>query len=262
MLQQQGQEAIQVTAPELVICPGGAPHHMSHGDMSEIVTFEDILNGIKPGPVLLRSGQSAETTSLLCGAFLLRAAPLNPLLASLPSVLKLDTGDSSGSPLLREAANLLRLEVGRGNRSSFSACRLLELVFAEVLLAFGRLKGSETAGWFKALDDHRIGPALAKIHQHPEGDISVPDLAACCSMSPSRFAARFRGAMGCSVMAYVTRWRMNLACELLRSSGRGLAEIAAQVGYTDVAAFSRSFKHLVGQSPAYWRNAVALKTAA
>jgi AraC-like DNA-binding protein len=72
-------------------------------------------------------------------------------------------------------------------------------------------------------------------------------------MSPSRFAARFRMAMGQSVMSYVSQWRMNLACRLLREEDMGLADLAARVGYDDTAAFSRAFKSHLGSSPAQWR---------
>ncbi len=53
---------------------------------------------------------------------------------------------------------------------------------------------------------------------------------------------------------YVAKWRMNVACRLLRETGGGLTEISSRVGYTDVASFSRAFKALVGQSPSSWRS--------
>jgi transcriptional regulator GlxA family with amidase domain len=46
---------------------------------------------------------------------------------------------------------------------------------------------------------------------------------------------------------------MQLAQDLLRDSTRGLAEIAARVGYESEAAFSRAFKREFGASPAAWR---------
>jgi len=54
-------------------------------------------------------------------------------------------------------------------------------------------------------------------------------------------------------MSYVARWRMTVACQRLRGTGIALSEVASEIGYQDVAAFSRAFKSLVGQSPAHWR---------
>jgi AraC-like DNA-binding protein len=73
------------------------------------------------------------------------------------------------------------------------------------------------------------------------------------AMSASRFAARFRENTGRSAMAYVASWRMNIACRRLREGDVGLAALAAEIGYQDVAAFSRAFKAHLGLSPAHWR---------
>ena len=53
--------------------------------------------------------------------------------------------------------------------------------------------------------------------------------------------------------AWVTRWRMIVARELLEDPERGIAEVAAAVGYASEAAFHRAFKRAVGQPPARWR---------
>ena len=78
-------------------------------------------------------------------------------------------------------------------------------------------------------------------------------MASHVGMSPSRFAARFREAVGQSAMSYVTDRRMRVACRALKGADAGVAEVAASVGYTDVAAFSRAFRARVGESPARWR---------
>jgi AraC-like DNA-binding protein len=159
------------------------------------------------------------------------------------------------SPLLMRAAEMLTLEVGDGNRNGFTAARLIEVFCAEAIASYRRGEGAERAGWFKALDDKKVGKALAHLHRDPGASWTVEMLANTISMSPSRFAARFRETTGQSVMSYVANWRMNVACRLLRETEGGLADIAQRVGYQDVAAFSRAFKSLVGESPSKWRRA-------
>ena len=56
-------------------------------------------------------------------------------------------------------------------------------------------------------------------------------------------------------MQYLTRWRLQLAADVLRTSRRPLAAIAAEVGYDSEAAFSRAFKRELGTAPAVWRRA-------
>jgi len=95
------------------------------------------------------------------------------------------------------------------------------------------------------------------VHSRPGADWSVEALAARVALSPSRFAARFREAMGEAVMVYVGRWRANVACHLLRETDLPLGEVAARVRYESVPAFSRAFKAQTGLPPAQWRRAEA-----
>ena len=47
-------------------------------------------------------------------------------------------------------------------------------------------------------------------------------------------------------MQYLTKWRMQIAAELLTGSNINVASIAAQIGYESEAAFSRAFKKMIG----------------
>lgn len=240
-----------ISAHEVVICTRGDEHVMSVGRVRKPTPFAAVHRGERPGAVSVDS--TLASTKLLCGVFLLNSAPLNPLLGSLPPVLKIRTAGVPESPMLMRAAEMLALEVVGGNRNGFTAARLIEVFCAEAIAAYRRGDGAERTGWFKALDDQKIGMALAHLHRDPSAAWTVELLAETISMSPSRFAARFRETTGQSVMSYVANWRMNVACRLLRETEDGLAEIAQHVGYQDVTSFSRAFKALVGQSPSKWR---------
>ena len=109
-------------------------------------------------------------------------------------------------------------------------------------------------GWFRGIKDPVVGRAIKAIHLSPGENWSVQRLADEVSMSPSRFAARFSETLGDSPMAYVARWRMNVACQKLTSSTVGVGQIASDVGYESVAAFNRAFKKHVGLPPAAWRS--------
>ena len=54
-------------------------------------------------------------------------------------------------------------------------------------------------------------------------------------------------------MAYLARWRLKLAAEILASSDANVGEIAADVGYASEAAFNRVFKREFGYPPAQFR---------
>lgn len=251
-LRMVGQETVTVDAGEVAICPTGAAHRMSLGRGVSAVAIEAVLGGKAPRQT---SGAGADATELVCGVFLVHAAPLNPMLGALPSVMKVATGDTLFSPMLAGVAWMLAHEVDREALGGFTAARVIELLCAESIRAFQRASGTEHAGWFRGLADPRISEALRRIHEAPGERWSVETLAEGVALSPSRFAARFRVVMGRSVMSYVAAWRANVACRLLRETKLGLGEIAGRVGYESLPAFSRAFKSQLGCAPATWRAA-------
>ena len=248
----EGATPERISTHEVAICTNGRAQLMSVGHVHRPTPFSAVYAGEGPSVAATAEGP---TTKLLCGVFLLKSAPLNPLLAALPPLLKIMTANVPDSPMLMRASEMLALEVGRSGRSSYTMARLIELFCAEAIAAYRRGEGAERPGWFKALDDQKVGRALAELHRDPGAAWTVELLAATVAMSPSRFAARFRETTGQSVMSYVAGWRMNVACRELRDSDDGLADVAQRIGYQDVAAFSRAFKAIVGESPSKWRGA-------
>jgi AraC-like DNA-binding protein len=247
-----GCDAVSIEAAEVAICPGGAAHTMSRGRGATATPIEAVLRG--DGPVA-PSGEGADATELVCGVFLARAAPLNPMLGALPSVVKVATGDASFSPMLAGVAWMLAHELDRGALGSFASARLLEMFCAEAIRAYQRTEGAQRTGWFRGLSDPRVSEAIHRVHEAPSTDWTVEALASTVALSPSRFAARFRELTGQSVMNYVARWRANVACRLLRDTDLNLTEIAGRVGYDSLPAFSRAFKAQLGEPPAAWRTA-------
>jgi transcriptional regulator GlxA family with amidase domain len=80
-----------------------------------------------------------------------------------------------------------------------------------------------------------------------------PELARACSLSQSAFAARFAARAGKPPASYLAHVRLDAATSLLRDTSLPVTVIAANVGYTSEAAFSRAFKHHYRTPPARWR---------
>ncbi len=222
-------------------------------ELFRLVPFEAILARQGPPSAAL---DDLLATRLVCGVFMARAASLNPMLAALPGVLKVSTKSAEAPGTLPQVAAALMAEAAAG-RSGFTVSRLLEVFCAEIIRAHQADAGNAEPGWFRGINDSRIGQALRQIHADPVRAWSVETLAASAALSPSRFAARFREFTGQSVMGYVARWRMNLACRMLRDTDLPVAELAGRVGYGSLPAFSRAFKTHLGAAPIQWRRATA-----
>ena len=101
-----------------------------------------------------------------------------------------------------------------------------------------------------------IRDAQLHLRENFAGPVSVPDLARLAGMSTSHFSALFRAATGGGVVEYVKSLRMARARELLSTTTRTVAEVAALVGYGDAFYFSRQFRTINGCSPSQYRTQV------
>jgi AraC family transcriptional activator of pobA len=100
----------------------------------------------------------------------------------------------------------------------------------------------------------RIGHVLDVSGQ--SSAVSVANVAQALGMRPDYLSAKFRKSTGTSVKAFIDQWRFERASRFLRYSRMSISEIADELGFADVYAFSRHFKRLSGQSPSVFRKAV------
>jgi AraC-like DNA-binding protein len=109
-------------------------------------------------------------------------------------------------------------------------------------------------GMLAGLAHPKLRLAIIRMHEEPQKEWSLENLAGVCGMSRSAFANGFRDAVGSTPGAYLQKWRVGLAQKALLQ-GRSLKLIAQEVGYGSEAALSRAFKAQSGHSPRQWRDA-------
>ncbi len=124
------------------------------------------------------------------------------------------------------------------------------------------LMSASGAAWhlLTRLADHRGDPADGAVEQVKEvlaenldQPLSVGELAARVSLSPSHLTAVFKNRTGYAPMQYRTLLRMQRARMLLDTTNKPVAVIAREVGYEDAAYFSRRFSELHEISPRSYR---------
>jgi AraC-like DNA-binding protein len=102
-----------------------------------------------------------------------------------------------------------------------------------------------------------LSVALAYIDDHLDAPLRIPDLAARAGLSAFQFDQRIRAVFGLSAGQYLSRLRINRACDRLRHTDAPLSELALECGYADQAAFTRQFAKSVGLTPRAYRLATA-----
>lgn len=183
---------------------------------------------------------------------------VGPLAAALPSVLVLPLGALSDADTTLEQLFHEADHARSGQRIVLD--RLVELLLVQVLrhVIDRALVGS---GMLAGLADPRLSKALVALHDEPERDWKLEDLAARAGMSRARFAARFKQVLGIAPGEYLTRWRISLAQHLLQQ-GRAVKQVAGEVGYASPAALGRVFATRTGATPKAWANTRSLLRAA
>lgn len=103
-----------------------------------------------------------------------------------------------------------------------------------------------------------IENALKFIQYNYSHSIDISSIAASIGISRSHLYRVFIKHLGLSPNDYLTQYRINRACSLLRNSKLTISNIANSVGYDDPLYFSRVFKKVKGVSPSiYLKNANA-----
>jgi AraC-like DNA-binding protein len=101
--------------------------------------------------------------------------------------------------------------------------------------------------------DPRMVRVLDHLHAHFAEAVAVSTLADIACVSTSTFHRMFKRHTRMTMVDYVTRLRVGRACSLLIESGRSIATIAADVGYTNLSLFNRQFARAKGATPSTFR---------
>jgi AraC-like DNA-binding protein len=207
-----------------------------------------------PVPFHINYGGAGRVTKLVCGFLACDAQPFNPLLENLPSVIKVRDSPDKDKGWFGQFIHLaMRESVTKRVGGESVLAKLSELMFIEVVRRHIEALSPEQTGWLAGLRDPFVGKALSLLHTAPAQDWSLEELAKQVGLSRALLARRFGDLVGISPMKYLTKWRMQIASELLTRGSAKVATVAMDVGYASEEAFSRAFKKTVGVSPSAWR---------
>ena len=198
---------------------------------------------------ILRHGGGGSPTTLVCGAVRFDHPAARNLVEILPQILHVEAGSphTDRMPAILGLMGAEARELRPGGEAVIT--RLGDVLVVQAIRSWLETDPAARVGWLGALQDRQIGPAIALIHRDPARAWTVASLADQLAMSRSSFAARFTALVGEPAMAYVARWRMQIALAALRDEGATVAELADRLGYRSEAAFSRAFKRVTGRSP-------------
>jgi AraC-like DNA-binding protein len=257
-LRVEGHEPRQLMPGDLLLLPSGIAHRLSSEPQLDCQPFDRAIKErlMTPDGDMLLAGPGAVTT-FICACYQYDHDVAQPLMSLLPPVLHVPADPAAGANL-SAIVGLLAAEVGAHAPGSGPAvARLLDLLFIHAVRSWA-MTADGAASWLRALRDPTIARTLAALHERPHEQWTVALLAAEAHVSRATLARRFTELVGEPPLAYLTRWRMDLAARRLRDTVEPVEHIARSVGYRSEFAFNRAFVRHRGLPPGrYRRTAVA-----
>lgn len=240
---------IEVLPGECILFPRGSGHEVAHSERGRTLPLakfmalhHDVIDS------------AAKTSTLICGEFGIDRHQALPAMRALPSAVHMRADGVAGGHALGATLRLLRAEVETPNFGNQIVVRnLLSVRFVYFMREWAETSAPDAGNWFSAVRAPHTARALACIHESPEHEWTLEDLAKEAGLSRAAFARQFNASVGEPPHSYLTRWRMGIAARLLQETELRLPEIAMRVGYRSEFSFSRAFKRWRGMAPDRFR---------
>lgn len=247
---------LSLSAGDLIIVPHGDPHAMRNGPLTKSVNHsEEVQQILSQGLKVSRMGGGGELSKFICGYMTCEPELSRIFLGGLPPILKVSIRSDASGQWLEQC---IRYSVDTADASKpggeAALAKLSEVLFIETLRRYIALLPSEQRGWLAGVRDPEVGKALALLHRRPAHPWTIASLGNEVGISRSVLAERFRLYLSETPMAYLTRWRLQLGAQMLKSTSNSVAQIAGEVGYESEPSFNRAFKREFGLPPARFRS--------
>jgi AraC-like DNA-binding protein len=250
-------EDLVIGPGEVVLLPRNDLHLIGSDLSLPPVAGSDIIHPPTDGGLFsIHHGGGGGRTRMVCGFLGCASAEGNPVISTLPPLLKFNVEQGGAAEWIRATFQYAAEEVSAGRPGSETVlAKLSELLFVEAVRRYAEALPDGQTGWLAGLREPYVARALALLHRDVTRRWTVDDLGREVGLSRSAFADRFIRLIGVPPMHYLAGWRMQVATQKLRNTSASLAQVAEIVGYDSEAAFSRAFKKAFGSAPATWRRA-------
>ncbi len=242
---------------DIVIFAHGHAHHVSSGgDATRPFPNYGIDQKIQARELSpLRAGGGGSLSRFVCGYMSCDPYLSRPILSGLPPLCKVNIRvDRSGQWLESSILHLVEEAASGKVGSEAMLAKLSEALFIDTLRRYVDSLPEQQTGWLAGTRDPIVGKSLALLHSRIARRWTIADLADEVGISRSALVERFTKYLSEPPMKYLTRWRLQIAARSLEKTSRGVAEVAADVGYESEAAFNRAFRRQFGLPPGQYRS--------
>ena len=230
------------TAPEIIIDPNQECRSLTGEPLDEVMSL-----GVRSW-----GNHHNGDTVMMVGAYGSIGEVGDRVVRALPPVVSMRQSEWD-SPL----PGLLSDEVLRDEPGQTAVLdRLLDLLVISFLRSWFARPDAEPPAWYAAQGDPIVGRALRLMQNNPAEPWTIAAIASETGVSRAVLARRFNDLVGEPPMSFLTRWRIDLAADMLRRHDMTIGAVAHEVGYSSPYALSTAFKRERGVSPSEHRQLV------
>ena len=249
------EESVEIESGDLVFLPHGDAHLIGSSADAQAVAITTLARPALAGELVpVRIGRGGPAVRWICLTTSCERHLAEPLLAALPRAIRVPL---EGAPALNALIGSLGLTLSAGDAPAVGAGLRRDtratLVLVEALRRHVTSQAPRAKGWLEGLNDRYVGRALALVHGRPGEPWTVEKLGRQVGLSRSALAERFSDVMGEPIFAFLTRWRLQLAAEMLLTTPQPIEAIAKEAGYESASAFAGAFKRQFRKPPSVWR---------
>jgi AraC-like DNA-binding protein len=239
-------DPVYLTAGDCFLLPRGLPFCLATDLSLKPVDFHTLLSALKAAGVASKSEGAGRY--IVGGHFLLSGSHADMLLGALPPIVHIRK--ESDKAAMRWSLERMREELRDPQPGgSLIAQQLAYMMLIQALRLHLADEAKGGVGWLFALADKQMREAITCMHDDPGHHWTLQELAERVGMSRSIFSLRFKETVGETPMEYLTRWRMLLAGDRLKTLDEPISDIASSLGYESESAFGKAFKRIMGCSP-------------
>ena len=225
---------------DIIFIPNGSDHDLKSVD------------GFTPGR------EKEFKTMLLCGYFQFDQSIEHPLMASLPALLIIRSEALESNAGLKYTLDFLTEEFTNDRPGSkLLMDKLTEIMLIQLIRT--EFTHKSDTNFSKALFDNQISQALKLIHSDTAHGWTLDNLSAKVGMSRTSLANRFKTLVGTTMFDYLTKIRLQKACNLLKTTNLPVYSIAGKSGYQSEISFNKVFKQHLKVTPGQFRKQARLK---
>lgn len=130
---------------------------------------------------------------------------------------------------------------------------MLTSLLTQILIEWTRLLQAQEAPSPSYSGRETIVDAISYIREFASEPLTLREIAERFRMSERHFQRLFKRHTGQPFYEFIQLQRVQLACELLRTTNHKLEAISERVGYRDTQSFSSLFKRIEGRTPGQYR---------